>query len=85
VTAPFTPVATRFAIGTRYRDRRVADRVWTVTDILFTFNSQGECVKIRYVAQHPMSLNSTGVVEDGDVCETTIAKGVYALTGQVPA
>jgi hypothetical protein len=45
-----------------------------VTDILKTYNSKGELVKIRYVAEHQF-MGQT--VTDRDVVETTIAMGAY--------
>jgi len=59
----------RFAIGTRFNYKT---RVCTVTDILRTYNSAGDLVKIRYVAEHKFLGQ---IVTDSDVCETSIARG----------
>lgn len=62
------------AIGTQYECR---GRLCTVTDILKTYNSKNELVKVRYVATHELIGQ---VVTDYDVVETTILR---ALAKQV--
>jgi len=62
----------RFAIGTVYRTGGKHPIECTVTDILRTYNSKGELVKIRYVATHQFCGQ---LVTDVDVVETTIARG----------
>jgi hypothetical protein len=66
----------RFSIGQRFTPRsglrHPAERV--VVDILRTFNSAGVQVKLRYVAQHRAATGQ--IIEDCDVCETTIARGL---------
>lgn len=62
-------------IGTQYKTRGKAPRLCTVTDILKTYNSKGELVKIRYVATHTF-LGQT--VTNDDVVETTIRMGQIA-------
>ena len=42
----------RFAIGTKYKTRGKAPRICTEVDVLRTYNSAGELVKLRYVSQH---------------------------------
>jgi hypothetical protein len=61
----------KFAIGTKYTPRG-KDYQATVVDILKTYNSAGELVRIRYVSTHTF-LGQT--VTDQDVIETTIARG----------
>jgi hypothetical protein len=61
----------KFAIGTKYNPRGKHYQC-TVVDILKTYNSAGELVRIRYVSTHTF-LGQT--VMDTDVCETTIAMG----------
>lgn len=63
----------RFEIGLEYIDRK--GRTCTVTDVLRTYNSAGELVRIRYVAQHTF-LGQT--VTDSDVLDTTIARALGA-------
>lgn len=69
----------RFKIGTTFNMRRGAGRVpnridvCTVVEIHITRNSQGELVKIRYVATHPFCGQ---IVSESDVIETTIARNL---------
>ena len=63
-------------IGTKFikqRGKVKNDRIETVTDILKTYNSAGELVKTRYVAEHDF-LGQT--VTDSDVLGVTIQKGL---------
>ena len=62
----------RFQIGQQFKTRGKFPRVCTVTDILITFNSNSEPVKLRYVATHEFMGQ---LVTDSDVIETTIAMG----------
>lgn len=62
-----------YAIGTQFKTRGKAPRLCTVTDILKTYNSAGELVKTRYVAQHDFMGQK---VNDYDVVATTIAMGL---------
>jgi hypothetical protein len=62
----------RFQIGQKFATRGKHPRICTVTDILKTYNSKGELVKIRYVAEHDFLGQ---IVTDHDVVETTIAMG----------
>lgn len=65
------------AIGTKFIKQRGKhtnkERVETVTDILKTYNSAGELVKTRYVAEHDFLGQK---VTDRDVCLITIVKGL---------
>ena len=62
----------RFTIGTKYKTRGKAPRICTVVDVLRTYNSAGELVKLRYVSQHDFCGQ---VVTDWDVVDTTVAMG----------
>lgn len=64
--------APRFAIGQKFKTRGKFPRLCTVVDIWQTYNSAGELVRIRYVAEH-VFLGET--VRDIDILETTIAIG----------
>jgi hypothetical protein len=67
----------KFPIGTEFRTRGKAPKLCTVIDILRTFNSSGELVRVRYVATHEL-IGQT--VTDSDVLETTIAMGLQATS-----
>jgi hypothetical protein len=69
--AVLPPVQANYSIGTRYQPVG-KDYVCTVTDILSTFNSKGDLVRIRYVATHTFMFRT---ITDYDVIETTIARG----------
>jgi len=64
-------------IGTRFIKQRGKltnkERVETVTDILKTYNSAGEHIKTRYVAEHDFLGQK---VTDRDVLGVTIQKGL---------
>lgn len=62
----------RFQIGQQFNTRGKFPRLCTVVDILTTYNSKGELVKLRYVAIHTFMGQ---VVTESDVVETTIAMG----------
>lgn len=62
-----------FPIGTVFKTRGKHPNICTVTDILHTFNSKGELVKVRYVATHEFLGQ---VVTDHDVPGVTIAMGI---------
>jgi len=66
----------RFNIGTQFKSAGKHPRLCTVVEVLRTFNSKDELVRIRYVATHPGPIG--GVVTDYDVCDTTIARGKLA-------
>lgn len=62
----------KFKIGQQYK---VNERscVYTIKDILTTFNSKNEVVKIRYLVSHVFCGQE---INNQDVCETTIARGI---------
>ena len=63
-------------IGTKFikqRGKVKNDRIETVTDILKTYNSAGELVKTRYVAEHDFLGQK---VTDRDVLGVTIQRGL---------
>lgn len=62
-----------YSIGTKYKTLGKNPNVCTVTDIYKTYNSAGDLVKVRYEAQHDFCGQ---VVNDHDVCATTIARGL---------
>ncbi len=65
-----------YSIGTQFKTRGKAPRLCTVTDILKTYNSAGELVKTRYVAQHDFMGQK---VNDYDVVAITIAMGLIPI------
>lgn len=68
-TIPDNPA---FAIGHRFIPLGKARRVYTVTDILRTYDNTGALVRLRYVAQCEFMGQA---LVDHDVNETTIARG----------
>ena len=65
--------AIKFSIGQQFKTRGKHPRLCTITDILRTYNSVGDLVKVRYVAEHEFMGQ---VIADTDVCETTVAMGL---------
>lgn len=63
----------KFRIGQMYKTRGKVPRECLIIDVLKTFNSRGELVKIRYVSSHAFMGQ---VVTDSDVVEATIARGL---------
>ena len=63
----------KFSIGTQFKTRGKHPRLCTVVDILRTYNTAGDLVRIRYVATHEL-MGQT--ITEYDVVETTIAMGV---------
>lgn len=63
------------AIGTRFKTRGKHPRDCTVVDVLRTFNSMSELVKVRYVATHEFAGQT---VTDRDVVAVTIARGLVS-------
>jgi hypothetical protein len=63
----------RFAIGTIFKSHGKHPRTMRVSDILRTYNSAGDLVRIRYVAEHEF-MGQT--ITDHDICETTIARNL---------
>lgn len=62
----------RFEIGTKYKTRGKHPKLCIVIDVLKTYNSQGELVKLRYVSSHDFLGQK---VIDWDVVDATIAMG----------
>jgi hypothetical protein len=62
----------KFPIGQQFITRGKHPRTCTIIDILRTYNSKNELVRIRYVATHTIGGQT---VTDQDVLETTIAMG----------
>lgn len=62
----------RYNIGQQFKSHGKQPRLYTVTDILKTYNSAGEMVRLRYVATFELCGQ---IVTDCDVVETTIAMG----------
>ena len=63
----------KFQIGQQFKTRGKHPRLCTVRDILKTYNSKGEMVKVRYVATHKLMGQE---IADYDVVGTTIALGL---------
>lgn len=63
-----------FEIGTHYINSK--NRLCVIKDILKTFNSKGELIKTRYVAEHDFMGQK---IEDNDVLHISIQKGMEAL------
>lgn len=63
----------RFKIGQKFHPVRKIKMICTVVDILQTYNSKNDLVKIRYVSEHQFLGQ---IVTDNDVLETTIARGL---------
>lgn len=59
-------------IGTEFKNRK--GQACKVTDILKTYNSKNDLVKVRYVVEHQLMGQA---VIDNDVLEITIQKGFY--------
>lgn len=64
---------TDFAIGTQYKSGGKNVSVNTVTDILKTYNSKGELVQVRYVAEHQFAGQT---VINRDVPTVSIQRGL---------
>lgn len=77
-TTPITLPDARFAIGTKFKPVGRNSQLCTVIDILRTYNSAGELVKVRYVAEHEFCGQ---MVRDSDVCDATIARGKHGMEG----
>ncbi len=60
------------AIGTKFQTQGKHPKLCTVTDILRTYNSRNELVRVRYVAEHDFCGQT---ITDHDVIYTTIARG----------
>lgn len=72
----------QYTIGTEFTSGGKVKRLYTVIDVLSTYNSAKELVKVRYVATHEFMGQ---VVTDRDVCAVTIAKGLVEKRPSVAA
>ena len=61
---------TEYPIGTQYEHR---NRLCVVVDVLKTYNSKNELVKVRYVSTHKFMEQN---IADHDVVAVTIARGL---------
>jgi len=59
-------------IGTQFFSHGKHPKLCTVTDILTTYNSQGNLVMTRYVAEHEFCGQT---IVNRDVCAVTIQRG----------
>lgn len=66
----------RFGIGTKYRTRGKYGRDCVVIDVLRTYNSADELVKLRYVSTHEFCGQT---LTDHDVVDVTISLGLQTL------
>ncbi len=62
-----------YPIGTKYMSAGKHKRMCTVKDVLYTYNSANELVKIRYVATHEFMGQ---VITEHDLVDATIARGI---------
>lgn len=69
----------QFPIGTQFKTRGKFPKLCAVTDIHITHNSNGDLVKLRYVAEHEFMGQ---LIVDHEVCETTIAMGQVKESGK---
>lgn len=69
----------KYPIGTQYLPMGKNAKVCTITECFKTYDSKGNHVKTRYQSKHDFMGQ---VVMDHDVCETTIARGIYNLKGK---
>lgn len=70
----------QYPIGQQFMSRGKHPRLCTVIDILKTFNSKGECVRLRYVATHEF-IGQT--VTDYDVLEVSITRSLMENNGGI--
>lgn len=71
-----TKSAPRFKIGTTYKPHgKKHASLCTVVDIHTTTNLAGEIVRVSYVTSHEFCGQT---VFDYDVCDTTIARSLFA-------
>lgn len=59
-------------IGVVFKTRGKAPRTCKVVDVLRTYNSKNELVKVRFVATHDFCGQS---ITDSDICKATIDMG----------
>lgn len=62
-----------YPIGTIYQTRGKYKKICTIVDILKTYNSKNELVRIRYISTY---LFLGQLVYDRDVIHTTVTMGV---------
>ena len=67
-------------IGTRWETAGKYSAICTVSDILKTYNSAGNLIRIEYVSQHSSALGGTTESIDN---QTTVARGIARLAGQL--
>ena len=73
-------MTTRFKIGQKYIPvGRKNKYVCTITDILKTYNSKNDLIKICYVSTHEFLGQ---IVTDHDVADSTIARGLINETNK---
>ena len=63
----------KYSIGTQFKTRGKHPEICTVTDVLRTYNSNDELVKVSYQAEH-IFMGQT--VVEYDLPEATIARGL---------
>jgi len=71
----------KYPIGTKFFSRGKSQNLCTVVDVLRTYNSAEDLVRVRYVCTHEF-MGQT--VTDYDVPETSITMAL-AQNGEVPA
>ena len=71
-----------YTIGTQYLSHGKHPLLCTVTDILTTYNSKGEQVRLRYETSHEFCGQT---VTETDVNAVTIARGIMRLTEKAAA
>jgi hypothetical protein len=62
-----------YAIGTQFKTRGKHARLCVVTDVYKTYNSKGELVHVRYVAEHEFMGQK---LAERDIVAATIARGL---------
>jgi len=70
----------KFNIGQEYHSSGKFTTLCKIVDIHTTYNSAGECVKLRYVAEHPLMGQD---VTDYDVTENSVAIGIARMEGKL--
>ena len=66
----------KYPIGTQYLPMGKHAKVCTITECFKTYDSKGNLVKTSYQSTHDFLGQA---VRNHDVCETTIARGIYNL------
>jgi hypothetical protein len=74
--------AATYEIGTKFIPVGRVARECTVIDILRTYNSANELVRVRYVATHTFAGQ---LITESDVCAATIARGLINQDARVMA